>query len=180
MDKLIKEDYFDACIEYCISEIVGIHFGGFHVPSKERMNAAMEKDLPTIITPGCANLIALGKMETLTADQKNRQLYKHNPEIMLIRTNEKEMRTIATTVAEKMNMSKNNVKIFIPLKGFCSQDQEGGALWDINCDMVFLEVMKEKLRKDIEIIEIDAHINDKEFSEAVIETMFSMINKSIT
>ena len=177
MDKLIEEDYFDGTIEYCINEMVSMHFGGFHIPSGERMKAAMKKNIPTIITPGCADLVATGRVETLTEEQKTRQLYHHNPEITLYRINKEEMRTVAQTVAERMNLSPGNVKLFFPAKGFCSQDIEGGDLWDKEGDMVFLDVVKEKLRDDIEIIEMDAHINEKEFCEAVVEAMLRMLNK---
>lgn len=177
MDKLIDEGYFDASIEYCISELVALHLGGFHVSSPQRLDAAMKAGIPTIVTPGCADLVALGRMETLTDDQKNRQLYKHNPEIMLIRVNNEEMRTIATTVAEKMNkcVDPTKVKLLVPIQGYCTQDKEGKPLYNHESDMVFLETMKEKLIDDIEIIVVDAHINDKEFSDVTIKTMLSMM-----
>jgi len=177
MDKLIDEGYFDASIEYCISELVALHLGGFHVSSENRLDASMKAGIPTIVTPGCADLVALGRMETLTEDQKNRKLYKHNPEIMLIRVNNEEMRQIATTVAEKMNkcVDPSKVKLLVPTRGYCTQDIEGKPLYDHESDMVFLETMKEKLIKDIEIIVVDAHINDKEFSDVTIETMLSML-----
>lgn len=179
MDKLINEDYFDASIEYCISEIVGNYLGGFHVGEPSRLEAAISKGIPTIITPGCADLVALGRIETLTEDQKNRALYKHNPEIMLIRVNKDEMRIIAADVAEKMNKSKpGKVKLLFPTKGFCTQDIEGKPLFDHECDMVFLETMREKLRSDIEIIVVDAHINDEEFSKVTIKTLFSMMKEN--
>ncbi len=175
MDKLIEGNYLDASIEYCVNEIVGIHYGGFHVSSRNRLDAAMKKNLPTVITPGCANLIALGRMETLTEEQRTRAMYKHNPEIILVRTNQEEMRTVAGTIAEKMNMSSGNVRLLFPARGFSSQDMEGKPLWDEKCDRVFLDVMREKLRKDIEIVEVDAHINDQMFADAVVNNLLSML-----
>ncbi len=177
MDKLIEDDYFVGTIEYCINEMVSIHFGGFHVPCEHRMKAAMEKNLPTIIVPGCADLIALGRVETLTEEQRARQMYHHNPEITLVRVTHDEIRTVAQSVAERMNMSKDNVKLLFPIRGFCSQDIEGGELWDHEGDMIFLDVMKKQLRSDIEIIEKDAHINEKEFCDVVVKTMLHMLNQ---
>ena len=78
-----------------------------------------------------------------------------------------------------MNKSKpGKVKLIFPTKGFCSQDIVGRPLFDHECDMVFLDTMREKLRDDIEIIVVEAHINDEEFSEVTIKTLLSMMKEN--
>jgi uncharacterized protein (UPF0261 family) len=91
----------------------------------------------------------------------------------VIRTNEEEMQTIAKEVAGKLNSheDKNRVKFVIPTKGFSSLSVEGGALYDPDSDRGFIEALKENLDPEIEVIEVDTHINTPEFGRSVVDAL---------
>ena len=48
---------------------------------------------------------------------------------------------------------------------------EGGALHDPVSDRAFMDELRETLDPEIEIIEVDAHINTREFARAVVDTL---------
>jgi len=83
------------------------------------------------------------------------------------------MQTIARAVAEKLNTQekKKLVKFIIPTKGFSSLSVEGGALYDPVSDQAFIDEFRRSLDPEIEIMEVDTHINTPEFARAVIDAL---------
>jgi len=79
------------------------------------------------------------------------------------------MQTIARAVADKLNKHRNKklVKFVIPTKGFSSLSVEGGALHDPDTDKAFINELRKNLDPEIQIIEVDTHINTPEFARAV-------------
>ena len=117
----------------------------------------------------------MSREEALLPKYDERQKYFHNPNITLINTTSEELKTIAATFAEKLNKAKGKIKFLYPAKGFCSQDKEGLALWNPEGNPIFLTELKRKLRPDIPIIEVDAHINDDEFAWVAFEQLLEVM-----
>jgi uncharacterized protein (UPF0261 family) len=61
------------------------------------------------------------------------------------------------------------VKVLIPTRGFSSWDKEGKSFYDPDTDKIFIDSLKRNLRPSIMISEIDAHINDEQFAEVIVE-----------
>jgi uncharacterized protein (UPF0261 family) len=175
MDTLAAEGYFAGVLDFSTNELAANNFGGLHVAKAGRMEAAIENKIPTVVTPGAANIIVLSREEALLPRYDDRQKYFHNPNITLINTTSEELKTIAATFAEKLNKAKGKVKFLYPGKGFCSQDKEGLALWNPEGNPIFLTELKRKLRPDIPIIEVDAHINDDEFAWVAFEQLLEVM-----
>ena len=89
------------------------------------------------------------------------------------RTTPDEMKTIAVAVAEKLNIHKNKkmVKFIIPTKGFSSISIEGGAIHDPVSDRAFIDELRANLDPEIEITEVNTHINTPEFARAVLDAL---------
>ena len=175
MDTLAAEGYFAGVLDFSTNELAANNFGGLHVAKAGRMEAAIENKIPTVVTPGAANIIVLSREEALLPKYDDRQKYFHNPNITLINTTREELKTIAATFAEKLNKAKGKVKFLYPGKGFCSQDKEGLALWNPDGNPIFLTELKRKLRPDIPIIEADAHINSDKFAKVAFEQLLEVM-----
>ena len=178
MDTLADEGYFAGVMDFSTNELVANNFGGLHVAKPERMEAALERGIPTVVAPGAANIIVLSREEALQKQYDNRQKYYHNPNITLINTTGEELKIIAATFAEKLNKSKGKTKFLYPKQGFCSQDKEGLALWNPEGNPLFLEALKQNLRNDIPILEVDAHINDDEFARVAFEQLLEVMDRT--
>ena len=175
MDTLAGEGFFAGVLDFSTNELVANNLGGLHVAKPARMQAALERGVPTVVAPGAANILVLSREEALLPRYDGRQKYFHNPNITLINTTREELKTIAATFAEKLNKAKGKVKFLYPAKGFCSQDKEGLALWNPEGNPIFLTELKRKLRPDIPIIEVDAHINDDEFARVAFEQLLEVM-----
>jgi uncharacterized protein (UPF0261 family) len=80
-----------------------------------------------------------------------------------------ELRKVAAAFARKLNGARGPVRIVIPLKGWSSVDAPGSPTYDPDEDRIFLTELKGRLRDDIEIVEINANMEDPPFAEAVIK-----------
>ena len=177
MDDLVRQNYFTGIMDFSPNELVANLFGGLHQCKPDRMEPAMEQAMPVIVAPGSCSIIVLSREEALEDRYEGRSKYYHNPEITLVRCSREEMRRIGRNFAEKMNLAKGPVKFLYPKRGFSSQDKEGLTMYDPPGNLIFLEELKKVLRKDIPILEIDAHINDDEFANIAFEQLVEVMKR---
>ncbi|MFN2273567.1 MAG: Tm-1-like ATP-binding domain-containing protein [Anaerolineales bacterium] len=180
MDDLVRQNYFAGILDFSPNELVANLFGGLHQCKSDRMEPAMEQGMPVIVAPGSSSIIVLSREEALAEGYEGRNKYYHNPEITLVRCSREEMRRIGRSFAEKMNLAKGPVKFLYPMRGFSSQDKEGLTMYDPPGNEIFLEELRKTLRKDIPILEIDAHINDDEFAAAACDQLLEVMDRGGT
>jgi uncharacterized protein (UPF0261 family) len=121
-----------------------------------------------------------GNPDTIPAKYKDRLFYKWNPQVTLMRTTADENRKMGEIFAEKANRAKGKVKFLIPLKGYSMLDSvndkgEPQLFWDPAADKAFVDGLKSKLKPEIDVIEIDANINDPAFSTKAVAVFLGMI-----
>ncbi|MBN2074688.1 MAG: Tm-1-like ATP-binding domain-containing protein [Dehalococcoidales bacterium] len=166
-EELIKSYPVKGVIELGMNEIGNELFGGLASAGPHRLEAAGEIGIPQIITPGCIDILNFLSPETLPERYSDRTICYHNPQATLPRVNADELRLIAGTISKKLNPARGKVKFLIPLRGFSSIDCEGNDFYDPVANNAFIGALEDSLRKDIEILKIDANINDSVFSESV-------------
>ena len=86
-----------------------------------------------------------------------------------IRLSPEELRQVAKAFREKLNKAKGPVRVLIPQKGWSSVDSPGNATYDPEEDRVFEEELRNGLNGDIEIVRVDANMEDPAFAQAVVE-----------
>ena len=86
-----------------------------------------------------------------------------------IRLSPKELKDVAGIFADKLNQSKGPVTVIIPMNGWSSADLPGNETHDPSEDGFFNEVLREKLKPDVQIIEVDTNMEDPDFANAVVE-----------
>jgi uncharacterized protein (UPF0261 family) len=100
-----------------------------------------------------------------------------------VRTSADELREIAQIVAEKLNKSKGPVKFLIPTRGWSALSVEGTDLYEPETDAVFAPALRGHLTlrrgsgqgPDIEVKELDTHLNTSEFARAAVEALNEMM-----
>jgi len=110
----------------------------------------------------------------VSKDIKKRKLFIPDAFRVQARTTSQELREIAREVARKLNQSKGPVAVLIPLKGWSSLDQEGMPLYDPEADQAFLGELRIHLNKNISIIELDLHLNTREFAEEAVNQFMKL------
>ena len=174
-EELVKIYPVKGVIELGMNEIGNELFGGLASSGPRRLEAAGEMGIPQIITPGCIDILNFLGPETLPERYSDRTICYHNPQATLPRVNADELRLIASTISEKLNRAMGKVKFLVPLRGFSSIDCEGNDFYDPVANRTFIDTLKDSLRKDIEILKINANINDPEFSESVVNEFLELL-----
>lgn len=174
-EELVKSYRVSGVIELGLNEIGNELFGGLASAGPNRLEAAGEKGIPQIITPGCIDIINFLAPETLPDRYKDRPLCFHNPQATLPRLNAEELRMVGKTVGKKLNRGAGRVRVLIPIRGFSSLDRQGNIFYDPIADRAFIDSLKSSLKEAIEVREIDAHINDDEFAKVVANEFMDII-----
>ena len=86
----------------------------------------------------------------------------------------------ALELAEKLNKDSTGIKVLVPKRGWSEADRPTGPLYDPEMNQLFLERFKELLNSQIEIREVDHHINDLAFGRIAAMMMDRMVRSSNT
>jgi uncharacterized protein (UPF0261 family) len=158
-----------AVIELGLNEIGNELFGGMAAAGPARLEAAGEKGILEIITPASVDFINFLAPDTVPSRYKNRNLIFHNPQATTLRLNSDELRLVAEVMAEKLNRATGPVKVLIPVCGFSSWDRRGKSFYDPEADRVFIDSLRRRLHSSITVSEMEVHINDGQFADAIVE-----------
>ena len=128
-----------------------------------------------MIVPGCVDMANFGGIDTVPEKYKDRNLYQWNPDVTLLRTNPEENFIVGKMLAAAANKATAAVTVLLPLKGVSMLDSEGERFWDPQADKSCFDAIRDNLRPDIPVVEVDHNINDPEFSSKAAETLLEML-----
>ena len=176
MEALVDGGFIEGVLDLTTTEWADELVGGILAAGPNRLEAAGKKGVPQVVSVGAVDMVNFGDYDSVPAQFKDRNLYKHNPMITLMRTTVEENEAIASKIAEKLNMAEGNTKLFIPLKGVSMIDDVGQAFYGPEEDAKLFETLEEKINQDIvELQKLDLHINDVEFAHAAAQALIDMM-----
>jgi uncharacterized protein (UPF0261 family) len=166
---------FAGVLDLSPHEITSLIFKGVATPRPDRLETAAIKGVPQVVAPGGLDFVSRGPIETLSQEDLKKPHYRHSPMFTHVRVSCEEMRGVARMVAEKLNRGKGPTAVVIPLRGFSDQGRAGRQISDHASDMEFVQTLKKNLNACIRIVEVDAHINDEAFAQAVCSTLLAFL-----
>jgi len=179
MEELIIEGgMFKAVIDLAPGGVGEELFGGTRAAGKERLEAAGKKGIPQIIAPCAVNLMTPPRSK-YKPDYYERKKYDLDSLRTFLRLNSEELGVVARVMAEKLNAARGPVKFLIPMKGWASFDAEGTAIYEPETDTIFVEEFKRLAGKHIEVIEVNANIDEPAFGEAIIKAFNEVIKNEV-
>jgi len=173
MEKLIRSGTLAGILEFSLAEMMGTHVKGFTKSNPERLSVAGEYGIPQVVTTSAIDFINLFPHET--KEYQDRIIYNHNPQTPLMRATKDEMLIVAEKIAEQLNKGKGPTVIVSPLKGFSDPNREGGVFWDPEADAAFRASLKSGLKEEVNYVEVDAWVNDREFGEAAANELLKIL-----
>ena len=180
MDQLVEDGVIDGILDFSPQELLRIFVVKEWPWRKSRLESAGRKGLPQVIVPGSLDMIVLRvAKDNLPAAYKNRKIYMHGPFITAIRTNAEELNQVAEVIADKASRASGPQAVVFPLRGFSAIDKEGFAFYDPETNRSFLRALKEKLKREVEIIEVDAHILGDDFVKEVARVYDKMAKRTV-
>jgi len=178
MEELINDDYFAGVLDITTTELADELAGGVLSAGPHRLEAAASKGVPQVVCPGAIDMVNFGPLDSVPERYKQRKLYVHNPTVTLMRTTPEECAALGRITAEKLNLARGSVHVLIPLRGFSAIDSAGQPFYWPEADRSYLEALKKRLASKIQLVEIDAHINDEIFAREAANTLLEAIKKT--
>jgi uncharacterized protein (UPF0261 family) len=168
MEELAVEGLLDGLFDLSTHEITDEIFGGIHAGNTDRLLAGGLAGIPRLVVPGGLDIITLRELETVPEIYRGQPYVKHNPHITLVRLTTGQMIKVADVMVERLNQATAPVIVAIPKGGFSFYNKDGLHFRDIKADEAFIQTLKAKLKPEIEICELDGHVNDPVFIQAIL------------
>lgn len=178
MEKLIASGYFKGVLDLTTTEWCDELFGGVCNAGPDRLTAAGNNGIPQVASVGAMDMVNFGAYDTIPAHYTQRNLYKHNPFVTLMRTNAEENRQLGEKLAEKLNSAQSPTALILPLGGVSMIDAEGQAFYGPEENKVLFDTLKAKVNLDkIDLIEMNNNINDAAFAVAAAQKLIDLIEE---
>lgn len=178
MESLIDAGFFSGVLDLTTTEWCDEIVGGVLAAGEHRCEAAAKNGIPQVVSVGALDMVNFGPMDTVPEQFLSRNLYKHNPTVTLMRTTVSENVEIGKAIAEKLNMAKGKTVLMLPLKGVSMLDAEGVAFCGKAEDKALFNTLKKEIHTDaVKIVELDLHINDKEFAETAAQKLIDLLSE---
>jgi len=178
MEELAAEGYFHGILDLSTHELADHLLDGYCGDiGPQRFEPVPGQSIPRLVVPGGLDCAVLEFTRNTVPEQyKDRKIFFYDFR-SAIRLNQDETCTLADQLSEKLNKDASNIKILIPLGGWSEADRKGGPLYDPQLNQFFIQRLKEKLDAQIQIEEINHHINDQAFAAIAAQKMDEMIRK---
>ena len=169
MEDMIAEGFFQGVIDLAPGGVGEHHFGFMRDAGPHRLETAGKLGLPQIVSTCSVNHMTPARSR-YKPEYHERRKFDLDKLRTWIRLSPGELKEVAAVFAEKLNPAKGPVVILIPRKGWSAADLPGNDTHDPAEDQLFTQVLREKLRPDVKIVEVDANMEDPEFAAEVVKT----------
>ena len=167
MEALVESGFVKGVLDITTTELADELVGGVLSAGPQRLEMAGRLGVPQVVSLGALDMVNFGARDTVPAQFETRNLYIHNPSVTLMRTTPQEAAQLGRQIARKLSMARGPVALFIPLGGVSAISGMGGPFYDADADAALVNALRENLGKNVEVHEMDAHINDPEFATAM-------------
>jgi uncharacterized protein (UPF0261 family) len=167
MEGLVESGYVAGVLDLTTTELADDLVGGVLSAGPHRLEAAGRLGVPQVVSLGALDMVNFGPRDTVPPAFDGRDLHVHNPTVTLMRTTPDECAELGRRLAAKLSAATGPVALFVPLRGVSAMSGEGGPFADPAADAALRAGLREGLAPHVEVHEIDAHINDPAFAEAM-------------
>ena len=175
MEELAAAGQLRGILDLSPHDIGGYLRGGLMQASPDRLEAVSRRGVPIIFVPGGIDFILFGPLDSVASEMLARRYVIHNPIHTHVRANFEEMRDAGRFVGERLSQTRGPATVMIPQRGFSQLNIEGGPLYDPEADRGFVEGLTAASAGQLAITELDLHINEPAFAEAVSTELRSLM-----
>ncbi|MGI6046101.1 MAG: Tm-1-like ATP-binding domain-containing protein [Eggerthellaceae bacterium] len=178
MESLVRAGFIKGVLDITTTEWCDELFGGVLSAGPERNDAAALMGVPAVVSVGAMDMVNFGPWDTVPKQFTDRNLYKHNPTVTLMRTTAEENKALGEKLAEKVNQSIGPCTVMLPLRGVSMIDAEGQPFYGPSEDEALFNAIRSNLdQSKVELVELDAHVNDDLFAETAVNKLIELMNK---
>lgn len=174
MEGLIADGLIAGVLDVTTTELADELVGGVLSAGPDRLTAAGRRGIPQVVSVGATDMVNFGPPETVPDRFKGRTFYHHNPTVTLMRTTVEENARLGEEIARKAATSTGPTALVLPLRGVSAIDREGQPFDDPAAREALFSAIR-KHAGDVELIEVDRHVNDPKFAELSAERLLAMM-----
>jgi uncharacterized protein (UPF0261 family) len=174
MESLIRDGLIAGVLDITTTELADELVGGVLSAGPERLTAAAQTGTPQVVSVGATDMVNFWARDTVPDRFRDRNLYRHNANVTLMRTTAEECRGIGREMASKLLRATGPTAVLLPRRGVSAIDRMGQPF----DDPVAREALFAELRGccgTAELVELDVHINDAEFAEAAAKKLIELM-----
>jgi uncharacterized protein (UPF0261 family) len=177
MESFIKDGLISGVLDITTTELADELVGGILSAGPNRLTAAGLHGVPQVISLGALDMVNFGPPETVPEKFRSRRFYQHNPTVTLMRTTPEENDRLGKEIAEKASASSGPTCVLIPLGGVSAIDSEGKPFWWPEADAALFQSLRNWISPQVELIELDLHINDPGFADTATSKLLTMLKE---
>lgn len=177
MESFIADGLISGVLDLTTTELADELVGGVFTAGRDRLTAAGLRGVPQVISLGALDMVNFGPRDTVPDKFKDRRFYQHNPNVTLMRTTPEENDKLGKEIAEKASAARGPTAILAPKLGVSAIDREGQPFWWPEADAALFASLRQWLAPNVELIELDLHVNDPAFADAAARKLLELIGK---
>jgi uncharacterized protein (UPF0261 family)/ABC-type branched-subunit amino acid transport system ATPase component len=170
MEKLVDSGLISGVLDVTTTEIADELVGGVLTAGPDRMDSIINKKIPYVGSCGALDMVNFWAMDTVPSQFRERNLYRHNSNVTLMRTTPAENVRVGRFIAEKLNRMEGAVRFLIPEGGVSGIDAPGKQFWDPAADKALFDTIAQNFRTTAnrKLVRLPHHINDQAFADALV------------
>ncbi len=178
MESLIEDGFISGVLDITTTEWCDELVGGVLSAGPHRLEAAGKRGIPQVVSVGALDMVNFGPIHSVPDQFTDRNLYKHNATVTLMRTTASENEALGKIIAEKLNAAQGPTALYLPMKGVSMIDVEGQPFYDPEADRVLFGTLRENIDEQVELHEVEAEINDESFALTMAKRLVSMMEEA--
>jgi uncharacterized protein (UPF0261 family) len=173
MEKLVDSGMLTAVVDVTTTEVCDLLMGGVLPATEDRFGAMIRARMPYVGACGALDMVNFGPPDTVPARYQGRHLYRHNPQVTLMRTTAEENDQIGRWIGERLNRMEASVRFFLNEGGISALDAPDQPFHDPQANEALFRALEQTVRRTSarQLIRVPAHINDPAFSVTLVEAI---------
>lgn len=167
LESLASQRQLVAVLDLCLQEVANEANASVVTSGADRLEAAGRMGIPQIVAPGASDMIDVQSWRGLPPAYEGRPYHAHNRLIGSVAMNVDERRQAARVFARKLSQAKGPTAFILPLHGINEWDRPGQPVHNPVGMRAFAVEIRQCIDPPVQLVEVDAHINDPEFTDAV-------------
>jgi uncharacterized protein (UPF0261 family)/ABC-type branched-subunit amino acid transport system ATPase component len=176
MEKLVDSGLVQGVIDISTTEVCDLLMGGKFPATDDRFGAIIRQRMPYVGSCGALDMVNFGAPDTVPEKYRGRLLYRHNPQITLMRTTPDENAAMGRWIGDKLNQMTAPVQFFLPEGGVSMLDAPGQPFHDPAADQALFSALEATVRQTAtrQLIRLPHHINDAAFAAELVRAFLSL------
>lgn len=177
LESLASQGAFAAVLDLSPQEVANHLFGSAISAGEDRLTNAGRRGIPQIVSIGCLDLVDLVGWQPPPDLFRGTPAHAHNRLLTTVLQTPAQRRDVAREVCRKLATAAGPVVFVLPTRGGHCWDLPGEPLCDPKGLAAFCDEMRKSCPSNVQMVELDAHLNDPVFAETALSIIDDWIAK---